>query len=214
MKIFSFLFLFLVTALLSPSALAVSKGKKAGWKKGYYQNDWQIGYGFKSCIMTVDALADVEMSDVTQSNVVTENRKSIGALTAQFTHRAGQKVSFGLAFTYEQTTEDCIVKIRNYESKVGELTNRYFTATPLLRFNWVEGNLVMFYSKLAVGLTFIGDSFDNIAEEPYDIQSQKQHYFGYQISPVGLVIGRKLCGFIEAGYGSHGLVQAGLTYRF
>ena len=30
MKIFSFLFLFLVTALLSPSALAVSKGKKAG----------------------------------------------------------------------------------------------------------------------------------------------------------------------------------------
>ena len=72
----------------------------------------------------------------------------------------------------------------------------------------------MFYSKLAVGLTFIGDSFDNMDEEPYDIQSQKQHYFGYQISPVGLVIGRKLCGFIEAGYGSHGLVQAGLTYRF
>ena len=214
MRLTNSLPLLLALTLVSPTALAAPKGKKAGWKKGYYQNDWQIGYGFKSCIMVVDALSDVEMSDVTQADIITDNRKSIGALTAQYTHRAGQKVSFGLAISFERTTQDCIVKFKSLETKVGELTNSYISATPLLRFNWVEGNTVMFYSKLAAGITFIGDSFDKTTETDYDIQSQKQHYFGYQISPVGLMFGKKICGFIEAGFGTHGLLQGGLTYKF
>ncbi len=205
--------------LLAPTtvASAASKGKKATWKKDFKQNDWQIGYGYLSCIKIVDALGDVEMSDVTQANVETQNRKTIGAITAQITHRKHRAVSFGIALSYEQTKEDCIRSFnKEVSTKVGELTNRYISATPLLRFNWFDycGN-VLLYSKLAAGITFIGDKYTNMSESSYDVKSQKQHYFAYQVSPIGfMLVGRKFGGFIEAGFGTQGVVQAGVVCSF
>lgn len=204
--------------LLAPTAaFAASKGKKATWKKDFKQNDWQIGYGYLSCIKIVDALGDVEMSDVTQANVETKNRQTIGAITAQITHRKHRAVSFGIALSYEQTKEDCVRSYnKEVSTKVGELTNRYISATPLLRFNWVDYcGKVLLYSKLAAGITFIGDKYTNMSESNYDVKSQKQHYFAYQVSPIGVTIGsRKFGGFIEAGFGTQGVVQAGLICRF
>lgn len=187
----------------------------AQWKKGYKQNDWQVGYGFKSCVAVVDALGDVEMGDVTRSNVETANRESIGSVTAQFTHRRGRLVSFGVALSYEQTRQDCVALLSGQgKCKVGELTCRYVSLTPLLRFNWFERGMVCLYSKAAIGLTFIGDSFDDTARLGYDVRSAKSRYVGYQASPLGLMVGRRLCGFVEAGFGTHGLAQAGVAYRF
>lgn len=215
----AFFFAFLLSLFLftPTSASAASKGKKATWKKDFKQNDFQIGYGYLSCIKIVDALGDVEMSDVTQADVETQNRKTIGAITAQFTHRNRRGVSFGIALSYEQTKEDCILSFnKNVSTKVGELTNRYISATPLLRFNWFDCcGKVLFYSKLAAGITFIGDKYTNMSETRYDVKSQKQHYFAYQVSPLGFALGTRPFGvFIEGGFGTHGVVQAGLTYRF
>lgn len=197
-------------------ALLCCPDASAQWKKGYKQNDWQVGYGYLSCIAVVDALGDVEMDDVTQRDVETDSRASIGAITAQYTHRGGRLVSFGLALSYEMTKEDCIVTpMKNTKVKVGELTNTYISVTPLLRFNWVEWNgLVTMYSKLAIGMTFIGDSYSAEPGCDYSVQSKKQHYFGYQVSPVGVMVGRRLSGFAEVGFGTHGLAQVGVAYRF
>ncbi len=214
----------LVLLALTVCAPASAK-KKATWKKGYLQNDWSVGYGFKSCMMTVSGLKDVEMSDVTKKTVSADNRESIGSIGLSYTHRKGRLLSFGLAAAFEQTKEDCFINNRafrqdgvmvdNYE-KVGELSNRYITVTPLLRFNWAEWKQgkVMLYTKLAVGVTFIGDSYTNKSKDEYDVQSKKQHYFGYQVSPLGLMIGSKAGGFVEVGYGSYGIAQAGFCYRF
>ena len=102
-----------------------------------------------------------------------------------------------------------------YAQKVGELTNTYISVTPLLRFNWVEwSGFVTMYSKVAVGMTFIGDSYSAEPGCDYSVQSKKQHYFGYQVSPVGVMVGRRLSGFAEVGFGTHGLAQLGLAYRF
>lgn len=187
----------------------------AQWKKGYKQNDWQVGYGFMSCVAVVDALGDVEMGDVTRRDVETFDRRSIGAITAQFSHRRGRLVSFGVALSYEQTRQDCLSNVDGQgKVKVGELTCRYVSLTPQLRFNWFERGLVCLYSKAAIGLTFIGDSFDDTGGHGYDVRSAKSRYVGYQASPLGLMVGRSLCGFVEAGFGTHGLAQAGVAYRF
>lgn len=210
------LLIFLFSIIFAPiPSFAGPKGKKATWGKGFKQSDWQVGYGYLSCIKLDDALGEVEISDVSQVNVETESRTTIGSITAQITHRNCQKVSYGIALSYEQTKEDCVTAYnKSVRNKVGELTNRYITVTPLLRFNWIERSHVMFYSKLAIGVTFIGDKYEGLGDSKGDIQSKKQHSFGYQVSPIGFTFGSQLCGFIEAGYGSHGLVQAGVFYRF
>lgn len=213
----------LLALLALITCLPAAAKKKATWKKSYLQNDWTLGYGFKSCMMTVGSMKDIEMSDVTKLTVSADNRTSIGSIGASFSHRKGRVVSFGLSAAFELTTEDCLVnnmtysqdgkRIDNY-SKVGELTNRYTTVTPHLRLNWKEWGNAMLYSKVAVGVTFIGDSYTNTGKESYDVQSKKQHFFGYQVSPLGLMIGKKAGGFIEVGFGSYGIAQAGFCYRF
>lgn len=215
------LILLLALTICAPA----SAKKKATWKKGYLQNDWTVGYGYKSCMMTVSGLKDVEMSDVTKMTVTADNRESIGSIGLNYTHRKGRLVSFGLAAAFEMTKEDCLINKRvwsqdgvlvdNFE-KVGELSNKYITVTPLIRFNWAEWNQgkVVLYTKLAVGVTFIGDSYTDKSTDRYEVQSKKQHYFGFQASPLGLMIGRKAGGFIEVGYGSYGIAQAGFCYRF
>lgn len=197
--------------------------KKATWKKGYTQNDWTLGYGFNSCMMTVGSMKDIEMADVTKLTVTADNRTSIGSISASFSHRKGRRVSFGLTAAMEITNEDCMINNKSYSQdgrqidnfvKVGELTNRYTTVTPHLRLNWKEWDKAMLYSKVAVGVTFIGDSYTNKAKEVYNVQSKKQHFFGYQVSPLGLMIGRKAGAFVEVGFGSYGIAQAGFCYKF
>lgn len=204
-------------------ALPAEAKKKATWKKGYLQNDWTIGYGFKSCMMTVESMKEIEMADVTKMDVTADNRTSIGAIGASFSHRKGKRLSFGLSAAFELTSEDCMINNKTYRQdgtqvdnfvKVGELDNRYITVTPHLRINWKEWNKAMLYSKVAVGVTFIGDSYTNSTKVEYDVQSKKQHFFGYQVSPIGLMIGKKAGGFIEVGFGSYGIAQAGFCYRF
>lgn len=215
----------LILAALLTCTTATAGKKKATWAKGYTQNDWTLGYGFKSVISLSSSFEDMEMSNVTHQTLTADDRQSIGAISLGFTHRSGQKVSFGLQAAFEMTKQNCMIneskfaadgsKVNNY-IKVGELSSRYITVTPLLRFNWVEKNKgkLTFYSKLAAGITFIGDSFDSQTEVNYEVESKKQHFFGFQVSPLGLMIGTKLGGFVEVGYGSYGIVQAGLCYKF
>ena len=204
---------------------AEARKKKATWKKGYTQNDWSVGYGYKSIMTISDGFKDIEMSDVTKLTVTADNRKSIGAISFGYTHRKGKLVSFGLQAAFELTKEDCMINNKTWAidgtqvdhySEVGELTNRYITVTPLLRFNWADycdGKLNI-YSKIAAGITFIGDSYTNQSELTYSVTSKKQHYFGFQVSPIGIQYDKKAGFFIEAGFGSYGIAQAGFCYHF
>ena len=114
------LILLLALTICAPA----SAKKKATWKKGYLQNDWTVGYGYKSCMMTVSGLKDVEMSDVTKMTVTADNRESIGSIGLNYTHRKGRLVSFGLAAAFEMTKEDCLINKRAW-SQDGVLVDNF-----------------------------------------------------------------------------------------
>lgn len=217
--------LIMLIALAVCSPAQAKKNKKATWAKSFTQNDWNLGYGYKSCLMIVDGMQELELSHMS-STIEATNRTSIGTISFGYTHRPTRFFSFGIQAGFELTKEDCVYNNSTYNAshqrvdnyfKVGELTNRYITVTPMIRLNWAEYSKDFFriYSKFAVGMTFIGDSFTNQSEtETYVVQSKKQHYFGYQVSPLGFVWGRKAGAYLELGFGSYGIVQAGLFYKF
>ena len=81
---------------------------------------------------------------------------------------------------------------------------------------------VLIYSKLGLGMTFIFDSYSaestdgttGVLSVSADATSEKQHNFAYQLSPIGIIVGRKACGFAEVGFGTQGIAQVGFMYRF
>lgn len=215
--------LLLALAICSTPAQA-KKNKKATWGKNFTQNDWNFGYGYKSCLMIVDGMQELELSHMS-STIEAANRTSIGTIAFGYSHRPTRFFSFGIQAGFELTKEDCVYNSLTYTPshervdnyiKVGELTNRYITVTPMIKLNWAEYNKEFFriYSKFAAGMTFIGDSYTNMSDETYVVQSKKQHYFGYQVSPLGFVWGRKAGAYLELGFGSYGIGQAGFFYKF
>lgn len=209
------------------------------WKKGYDQNDWAISYGYSSATVHTDALSEVEMSDPALGNIETSNRKSVGSFSAQYTHRKGRIFSYGAILAFERTTMDCNVVRRKQQGlmkpagsqsqseiissyKHGELANTYISIMPMFRLNWKETKKIAIYSKAALGFTLIGDSYSNTSGEGttgiYSVDagatSAKRRYVAYQISPLGLIVGSKACGFAEIGYGTLGIAQVGFLYRF
>lgn len=203
--------LLLLLTLLLPLPPAAAQ-----WSKGFKTNDLEVKYGYLSCMMIVKGLKDMEQSQVTASNLEARNRKSAGAISAEFTHRKRKKFSFGLSATWERTQQECYNVTPFTETHVGDLKSQYITVTPLMRFNWVERTFFMMYTKLAAGVTFIADKWSGTEEQyaDYGVQSAKQHYFGYQVSPLGFIIGRNICGYAEIGFGCQGLVQAGALIKF
>ncbi len=203
----------LCVALASVATISAN----AQWSKGFTQHELSISYGTLSIITMSDDLEEVEFADVTSANIEVDNRESIGSFTVQYLYRARKKFSFGLSASFQLTKEDCLTAddyAGTSYTKIGELTNRYITIMPSFKFNWIEKKKFAFYSKLALGITFIGDSFDAETNLVGDVESSKQHYFGYQVSPIGFSFGKKICGFIEGGIGTEGVGQAGVQFKF
>lgn len=207
-----------IPALLTAALLcAGTVAANAQWRKPFKTNDFVVKYGYLSCMTIVKSLGNVEQNDVGQATLETDNRKSIGAVSAEFMHRKRQKFSFGIGATWERTTEDCLYPTPfDGDINAGQLTNTYITVTPMIRFNWIDRTFFMMYTRLAAGFTFILDKWDGSSADydNWDVKSEKQHYFGYQISPLGFAFGRRICGFVEIGFGCQGLAQAGIMFKF
>ena len=83
----------------------------------------------------------------------------------------------------------------------------YIKIMPTLRFAWIRRGIVQVYSSVSLGAGVeIRDNY--IGENIYEAVC------AFDFKPLGLSVGRKLFGFIEAGYGTRGIINAGFGYRF
>ena len=83
-------------------------------------------------------------------------------------------------------------------------TSLFIYVVPQARFNWVRKELVKMYSSVGIGL--MGG---------YDLEKEPGILPAFQISPVGIEIGRKVFGFCELGLGMmYTGAMAGVGFRF
>jgi hypothetical protein len=83
----------------------------------------------------------------------------------------------------------------------------YIGFMPTVRFAWVRRGIVQVYSSVSLGAGL--EIRDNI----YD-KNIYEAFCAFDIKPLGLSVGRRFFGFIEAGYGTRGIINAGFGYRF
>lgn len=81
-----------------------------------------------------------------------------------------------------------------------------YSLMPTLRFAWVRQNVVQLYSGLGLGFSITH----------YDQNEQKYWTGGiaYDLTFVGISVGRQFFGYCDLGMGSRGIVTAGLGLRF
>ena len=116
----------------------------------------------------------------------------------------------GVITTYGQLTQDAI----KGDDKVGKKSNYYFSVLPAVKLDWYRGDVVGLYSKLGAGVTMRREirEFDGDRAE-YNTDKTDFH-FNWQVSLIGIEVGKSLRGFAEGGFGEQGVLMLGLRYKF
>jgi hypothetical protein len=85
----------------------------------------------------------------------------------------------------------------------------YISIMPIARFTWLRRGTVELYSSLGATAGI---------EHWVHYLNGKHHtyrpYLSYDIKPIGISVGRRWYGFMEAGYGARGIVNIGVGHRF
>ena len=93
-----------------------------------------------------------------------------------------------------------------FNTRVGTFNFNSYTLMPEVRFAWVRQGIVQLYSGLGLGLSFAHyHDNGNIAWTTS---------IAYDLTFVGISVGRKFFGYCDLGLGSRGIVSAGIGYRF
>lgn len=91
------------------------------------------------------------------------------------------------------------------DSKVRNESYNLVAVTPTVRFSWLNRKWVRLYSTVGLG-------YGVIVEKSYSTCTT--HILSYQLTPVGINVGKSLYGFAELGIGTQGVAKVGIGYRF
>ncbi len=124
-------------------------------------------------------------------------------------------VGFSIAYQYRAERLFDIGIVYGMTTKKEEQTyskKRDTRHTGLLfgRFNYFQWKNGVLYGRIGGGIRV-----ETSVHQLVDQKSREEEVkFAYQLSPIGVEVGRKLAGFAEFGYGSIGTAIVGVRYKF
>lgn len=156
------------------------------------QHEISIGYGYPTSLKIGNEVGDTFTGALVGSDL---DNKFTGSFNLEYMYNFSSKMATGIILSYEHS------KIKSIDYK-----ENFVSIMPAFKMNWVQKNIFRFYSKVALGITLDVVSAGKSDETDVD--------FAYQVSPLGLEIGKCICGYAEVGYGHQGIGVIGIRYRF
>lgn len=77
---------------------------------------------------------------------------------------------------------------------------------------WIDGRVVQLYSGIGLGASFYQSEGRSSARE--EVFTDSRTFFSFQLTPIGMRIGRAVGAHLELGFGYKGLINLGLSGRF
>ena len=107
-------------------------------------------------------------------------------------------------------------KAEDEKTRQDDLTERFLTVMPSVKFNWLRTKNFGMYSALSAGVMFCSISCnDNAKTSDPKAKDETLTAFMFQGTALGAEFGsEQFRGFVEAGVGEKGLLCAGLRYKF
>ncbi|MBP5299974.1 MAG: hypothetical protein J6Y80_01085 [Victivallales bacterium] len=171
------------------------------------RNEFSINYGYFTIPQFAYVFGGVLGAAFTLGHFTFDNTHMIGAAGVEYVHYVNGWLGFGAAAVCDYMTATAYsVDGDGNKTPNGKYDLGYLSAMPVVKFAWLNRDHVGLYSKLAVGA---GYSFANGDDVKSNIS------WSGQITPLGVDFGgQSFRGFVEAGVGMQGVVNAGIRWLF
>jgi len=136
------------------------------------------------------------------------------AFHLNYQYSINPRLSVGIIFIYEQ--------LQHEETAGSSDPNNFwmrkiykdiqYTLLANFRNSWVQKKWISLYSDVALGFNIVDR--EEVRNDFLDGSTYQKYHFAYQITPIGIKIGKQLFGYAELGYGFKGIVCGGVGIRF
>lgn len=202
------------TALLATTTVFAQRDiKEENWSGNPYEygrnteymlsfHDISLSYGF----LTMNDITDVMkgLFEYSLADVPMEGSMRTGSMNLGYTYRLTPSLTVGGLFGYSGNAG-------NIEGTASRVFTSYYSLMPQVRLEWYRKKAWTLYSRLALGVVIAnvtqqtGTAIDN---------SLTAAAFTFQVSPIGVELGRTVAAFAEAGFGATGVLTIGVRARF
>jgi hypothetical protein len=172
------------------------------------KNEFSITYGQATLPQFAYVMGGVLGAAFSLGHFSFDNMLALGTVGVEYVHYVNSWFGFGGAAMCDYMTANAYsVDGDGNKTPNGKYNFGYASVMPLVKFAWFNREHVGLYSKLGFGA---GMAFSNGDSEPGENIS-----FSGQVTPIGVDFGgESFRGFVEAGIGMQGVVNAGVRWMF
>lgn len=193
----------ILIALLSSQNVSAINGQEFG-----------LSHGSVTHNAVSDVAASVAVAVFSLGYVEVDNLDFSGSFNLHYTLRPLRKLGVGAVLSYERSNGDVVCQ----RKICGTVKNTYLSVMPTLSFSWFDFKFVGMYSKVGLSYTFMKSKYNYFDSSAVDNDADDKANDGelwFQFSPVAIEGGLpNLKAFAEFGFGTQGLVNLGIKYKF
>lgn len=182
------------------------QGKAEDWTD--LQHEVSLSYGGLPVVDLLGYYENYFTSSASQASLYDDKGK-FGAFNISYLFYPDENWGLGLVYSY--TNSDKL--ILNNKKIAGDFYNSFHSICPSFKYNWYNYNFITLYSRVNAGIAIATTKASYISQKQVEQKTATKAFFMYQVSPIGIEVGRQVAGFVEAGFGHMGTVMAGLRYR-
>jgi hypothetical protein len=148
------------------------------------------------------------------TSIVYNSPESWGNVFLGYSRNLNRVISMGFLFgfqnfSYTGTATESNTSQTQHKIEVNDLL---FTGVARVLFTYVNKPVIRMYSGVAMGITI--DFGKETRDGGQDKYSEKKIWPGGQLTLMGVRFGKAFGGFFEFGFGSYGIINAGISYKF
>jgi len=172
-------------------------------------NEVKIGMGF----LTDDDLANLAGSGFVYffsgGTITYTEPTSFVAGSFSYKREVARNLMLGTVFSYQAANGG----VERGNTRIGESRKRRYTVAIESDYRYISKNIFKMYSGIGIGYTF-GKQDVTFNDTGIDNRSEDFSLFAFQITGIGVRVGKAFSGFAELGYGYRGMLSLGVSYQF
>lgn len=188
------------------------------WKQQFQRHDIQIGFGEPLLPSLVtnqiyrfgkpDYYVEQAAVDWFGPDTYTPGRFFTPTFSVGYKYRFAKWFWFGGTISYTGFYQNYFDRVSG--KKVATNMTHVICIMPSVRFSWLNKKYVTLYSGLSLGYVMGIDRYKTSDSRYTDVY----HGAAFQLTAVGVHVGKQWYGFAEVGLGMLGVFQAGFGYNF
>jgi hypothetical protein len=207
-KLIPLLVVFIMSSTMSFSQTDLTTTNKTTTSPSVLSNDFYLGYGGLSIFYFSGQLVKSFNLGYTVNNFT--DPSSPGCIYIAYERSLNKVVSTGFMFGYQDFNSTGTSTDRSSTLIPVTVDDRLLMGIARFTFSYVNKPVIHMYSGVGIGITM-----DFATEKANGQSSSDRKLFpAGQLTLMGLRFGRAFGGFIEFGFGTYGILNAGLSYKF